>query len=217
MKLIRAARIAGITAFAAGIYSLLVLRPVYLQTAQMQPTQELAKESLWQWGLGGWLWLLAIFAWMVLLVALKHDYTPVHRISSTIQSGLVVIAATLLVIGVLAGMNRFGLTEFLSGGNSVETFTIYGLLVEQVAFTILEAGLLMGGGATTWVCIDLVVLNKLPTLWMVPGAVAGFLGLLSPLLLPELRHLLIALLAYCVWCLLLGLRNSLPAAYPDLE
>ncbi len=36
MKLIRAARIAGITALAAGIYSLFVLRPFYLQSVQLQ-------------------------------------------------------------------------------------------------------------------------------------------------------------------------------------
>lgn len=217
MKLIRAARFAGITAFVAGIYSLLVLRPVFLRSAQTLPPQVLAEESLWQWALGGWLWMLAIFAWMILLVALRHDYSPVHRISSTIQSGLVVIAATLLIFGVLAGMNRLGLAEVLDSGQPAETIVVIQKIVEQFALTISGAGLLMGGGVTTWICIDLVVLNKLPVSWMVPGAVAGVLALLSPLLLPELRHLLVALLAYCVWCLILGLRDSLPAAYPDLE
>lgn len=154
---------------------------------------------------------------MILLVALKHDYSPVHRISTTIQSGLIVIAATLLIVGVLAGMNRFGLAGILNGDHPAETFSIFEKLVDQFALTFLEAGLLMGGGVTTWICIDLVILNKLPISWMAPGAVAGVFSLLSSLLLPELRHLLIALLAYCVWCLILGLRDSLPAAYPDLD
>ncbi len=134
-----------------------------------------------------------------------------------LQSGLVVVAATLLILSVLAGMNRFGLTEVLSDGHPVETFGIYLNLVEHFALTTLGAGLLMGGGVTTWICIDLVVLNKLPTSWMAPGAVAGVPSLLSPFLLPELRHLLLALLAYFIWCSILGLRVSLPAAYPDLE
>ena len=60
-------------------------------------------------------------------------------------------------------------------------------------------------------------MNKLPTSWMVPGAVAGVLSLLSPFLLPDLRHLLIALFAYFIWRSILGLRVSLPSAYPDLE
>ena len=217
MKLIRAARVAGISALTAGMYSLLVLRPFYLQFAQSPAQQRLAEGSLWQWDLGGWLWLLAIFAWMVLLVALKHRYSPAHRISTSLQSGLIGIAATLLIVGVLAGMNRFALAGILNGGLQLELLHVAGILVEHVALTALEAGLLMGGGVTTWIAIDLVVLNKLPTLWMVPGAVAGVLSLVSPLLLPELRHLLIALLAYVVWCLVLGLRTFLPAAYPELE
>ena len=46
MKLIRAARIAGGTSLAAGIYSLLVLRPFYLHAAQLPQTQRPAEESL---------------------------------------------------------------------------------------------------------------------------------------------------------------------------
>lgn len=217
MKLIRAARVAAISAFAAGLYSLLVLRPFYFQFAESPGPQRLAEASLWQWGLGGWLWLLAIFAWMILLVALMHRYSPVHRISTSLQSGLIGIAATLLIVGVLAGMNRFALAGIFSGDLQLELFSVAGKLVEHVAITALEAGLLMGGGVTTWIAIDLVILEKLPTLWTVPGAVAGVISLLSPLLMPDLRHLLIALLAYVVWCLVLGLRNTLPASYPELE
>ena len=217
MKLIRAARVAGLSALVAGTYSLFVLRPFYLQFAESPNRQQLAEGSLWQWELGGWLWLLTVFAWMILLVALKHRYSPVHRISTSLQSGLIGIAATLLIVGVLAGMNRFALPGMLNGDPQNELFSVAGNLVEQVAVTALGAGLLMGGGVTTWIAIDLVVLNKLPTLWMVPGAAAGVLSLVSPLLMPELRHLLIALLAYFVWCLVLGLRSSLPSAYPELE
>ncbi|MCY3897753.1 MAG: hypothetical protein OXF86_04225 [Caldilineaceae bacterium] len=217
MRLIRAARIAGAAALAAGIYSLLVLRPVYLQSLQTPHLQGAAESSYWQWELGGWLWMLTIFSWMILLAAIKHYYSPVHRISTNAQSGLTVISATLLIVGVLVGMNRFGLKGILVSNSPVETVAAAGELVDYIALTILAAGLLMGGCVTTWICVDLVILNKLPVTWMVPGAVAGVLSLLSPFLLPETRHLLVALLVYCMWCLFLGLRYSLPAAYPDLD
>lgn len=154
---------------------------------------------------------------MILLAAMKHYYSPVHRISTNTQSGLTVISATLLIVGVLVGMNRFGLKGILDGNGPVETIAAAGEFVDYIALSILSAGLLMAGCVTTWICVDLVILNKLPVTWMVPGAVAGVLSLLSPFLLPEIRHLLVALLAYCVWCLVLGIRYSLPAAYPDLE
>ncbi|MYH60876.1 MAG: hypothetical protein F4148_03630 [Caldilineaceae bacterium SB0675_bin_29] len=217
MRLIRAARFAGVAALAAGIYSLLVLRPVYLESVQTPHPQAAAEESYWQWELGGWLWLLTIFSWMILLAAMKHYYSPVHRISTNTQSGLTVISATLLIVGVLVGMNRFGLRGILYGNSPVETVAAVGDFVDYVALTILAAGLLMGGCVTTWICVDLVILNKLPVTWMVPGAVAGVLSFFSPILLPEIRHLLVALLAYCVWCIVLGMRYSLPAAYLDLE
>lgn len=217
MRLIRAARFAGAAALAAGIYSLLVLRPIYFQSVQTPHLQEEAEASSWQWELGGWLWLLAIFTWMILLAAMKHYYSPVHRISTNTQSGLTLIAATLLILGVLVGMNRFGLKGILEGNSPVETIATAGEFVDYIALTILAAGLLMGGGVTTWICVDMVILNKMPVSWMVPGAASGVLSLLSPILLPEIRHLLVALPVYCVWCLVLGMRYSLPAAYPDLE
>ena len=217
MRLIRAARFAGAVALAAGIYSLFVLRPVYSQSVQTPRLQAADESSIWQWELGGWLWLLTIFSWMILLAAMKHYYSPIHRISTSTQSGLSVISATLLIVGVLVGMNRFGLKGILDGNSPGETFAAAVEFVDYIALTILGAGLLMGGCVTTWICVDLVILNKLPISWMVPGAVAGVLSLLSPFLLPEIRHLLVALLVYCIWCLVLGMRYSLPAAYPDLE
>ena len=118
MKLIRAARFAGTTALAAAIYTFLVLRPIYLRSDLALPQFELVEGTLVQWGLGGWLWLLATFAWMIFLAALMHNYSPVHRISSIIQSGLLIIAATLLIVGVLVGMIRFELAEIGNAGTS---------------------------------------------------------------------------------------------------
>ncbi len=216
MKVIRAARFAGVTALAAGIYMLLVFRPVYLRSVEELQQEQIAKESLLQWGLGGWLWLLAILAWMIFLAALMHSYSPVHRISSIIQSGLLAVSATLLILGILVSMNRFGLAEIGNGGTDpTATLAIWRALIDQFGMTILEAGLAMGGGLTAWICVDLAILGKLPGKWMASGAVAGILALPSPLLLPESIPLMFAFAAYCFWCLLLAIRTSLPAAYPD--
>ena len=216
MKVIRAARFAAAAALAAGLYSLLAMRPIYLQSVQELPQNQLAEENLLQWGLGGWLWLLAILAWMIFLAALMHSYSPVHRISSILQTGLLAISATLLILGVLVGMNRFELAQIGNGGNELTaSLAMWRALFDQFALTILGAGLAMGGGLTAWLCVDLVLLGKLPRRWMAPGAVAGILALPSPLLLPESRPLLIALAAYCIWCLVLAIRTSLPAAYPE--
>ena len=216
MKVIRAARFAAAAALAAGLYSLLAMRPIYLQSVQELPQNQLAEENLLQWGLGGWLWLLAILAWMIFLAALMHSYSPVHRISSILQTGLLAISATLLILGVLVGMNRFELAQIGNGGNELTaSLAMWRALFDQFALTILGAGLAMGGGLTAWLCVDLVLLGKLPRRWMAPGAVAGILALPSPLLLPESRPLLIALAAYCLWCLVLAIRTSLPAAYPE--
>ena len=216
MKVIRAARFAAAAALAAGLYSLLAMRPIYLQSVQELPQNQLAEENLLQWGLGGWLWLLAILAWMIFLAALMHSYSPVHRISSILQTGLLAISATLLILGVLVGMNRFELAQIGNGGNELTaSLAMWRALFDQFALTILGAGLAMGGGLTAWLCVDLVLLGKLPRRWMAPGAVAGILALPSPLLLPESRLLLIALAVYCIWCLVLAIRTSLPAAYPE--
>ena len=216
MKVIRAARFAAAAALAAGLYTLLAIRPIYLQSVQELPQNQLAEENLLQWGLGGWLWLLAILAWMIFLAALMHSYSPVHRISSILQTGLLAISATLLILAVLVGMNRFELAQIGNGGNELTaSLAMWRALFDQFALTILGAGLAMGGGLTAWLCVDLVLLGKLPRRWMAPGAVAGILALPSPLLLPESRPLMIALAAYCIWCLVLAIRTSLPAAYPD--
>ncbi len=217
MKLIHAARFTGSTAFAAGIYSFLLLRPLFGQFGQASGRQSAAEESPIYWELGGWLLLLAIFAWMVFLVTMMHTYSPVHRISTNLQKGLLPISATLLIISVLVGMVRFRLSLPALTGSTAADVVFWPELLNQFVLTTLGAGLFMGGSLTAWICIDLVVLNKLPTKWMAPGAFAGILSLLSPLLLPAMLHLVAALVAYLAWCLVFGLKRALPPAYPDFE
>ena len=59
-------------------------------------------------------------------------------------------------------------------------------------------------------------LNKLPVL--LDGTRRESLAYslsFSPILLPEIRHLLVALLAYCAWCLVLGMRNTSARGLPS--
>ncbi len=217
MKLIHAARFTGSTAFAAGIYSFLLLRPLFSQYGQTSGQQMAAEVSPLYLELGGWLLLLAIFAWMVFLVTVMHTYSPVHRISTNLQKGLLPISATLLIASVLVGMVRVRLALPDLTGDSAADVSLWPELLVQIALTTLGAGLFMGGGLTAWICVDLVLLKKLPAKWMAPGAFAGILSLFSPLLLPNMLHLLAALIAYLAWCLVFGLKRALPPAYPDLN
>ena len=111
MKLIRAARFAGIAALAAGIYTIFVLQPIQMQLIDGSQQQIWLEGVLPRWTLGGWIWLLAIGAWMTLLVTFMYSYSPVHRVSTMMQSGLIIISAVLLVLGVLVGMNRLEMTS----------------------------------------------------------------------------------------------------------
>ena len=156
MRLIRAARFAGAAALVAGIYSLLVLRPVYFQSFQtphLQAAAEVITTGSGKWE--GWLWLLTIFSWMILLAAMKHYYTPVHRISTSIQSGLTVISATLSDCR-CTGRNEPPRAEGYPGRqwSCRDSTAAVGEFVDYIALTILAAGLLMGGGVTTWICFD---------------------------------------------------------------
>ena len=217
MKLIHAARFTGITAFAAGIYSFLLLRPLFSQYGQTSGQQTAAEASPIYWELGGWLLLLAIFAWMVFLVTMMHTYSPVHRISTNLQKGLLPISATLLIVSVLVGMTRVRLALPALTGNTAADVALWPEILVQITLTTLGAGLFMGGGLTAWICVDFVILRKLPAKWMAPGALAGILSLLSPLLLPNMLHLLAALAAYLAWCLVFGLKRALPPAFPDFN
>lgn len=216
MKPIYAARFAGISGLAAGIYPFLERHLIYLQLLSIEPTTQFS-QFLPQVALGGWLWLLAILAWMTLLVTLMYSYSPIHRVTTTMQSGLTLIAAVLLILGVLLAMNRLELVS--ASQASFSASAPIGLMlasVEQIAITLLEAGLLMGGGVMAWISVDLVLLGKLPALWMAPGVFAGFVLVPAPILGLSSWQLLTALAGLLVFCLVLGVRRSLPESHPPL-
>lgn len=217
MKPIYAARFAGVTGLAAGLYPFLEWQLFHLQHLVPPETTTPFSQLLPQLALGGWLSLLAIFAWMTLLVTLMYSYSPIHRVTTTMQSGLTLISAVLLILGVLLVMNRLELAVAYEGNSS--SAAPIGLTlasVEQIAIALLEAGLLMGGGVMAWISFDLVLLGKLPALWMAPGIFAGLALVPAPILGLSSWQLLIALAGFFLFCLVLGARRTLPESYPPL-
>ncbi len=205
MKLIRASRFATLVLIVTYAFSRLSLGPG-MDTSQAWPQRQewLVAHSL-AWSLGGWLWMLTIFAWMLLMVALMHEYTPVHRVSTRLQSGLVLISAVLLLAGILVWSNVLPrmVTPETAG------------LADALALTFLGGGLFMAGGVTAWVGVDLSLLEKLPRRWLSPGVLAGLCVLPTPFLLPRTGLLHVGFLALLVWCAFLGSRTRLPSAFPE--
>jgi hypothetical protein len=207
MKLIYAAR------FAAVVFLVAILYILFILTTPLAVTTDWALRSGWlatnrvPWLVGGWLALLAVFAWMVLLVALMHAYTPVHRISTMLQSGLIGIGAVLLVVAIVIWMNL--LLQAADGEQAA--------FVDGLALSLLGAGFLMGGGVTAWIAIDLALLQKLPRAWLLPGLLAGLLAIPSPFLLPNKLLLVPAVALFFVWSVLLGMQRTLPAAYTEMS
>jgi hypothetical protein len=206
MKLIRAARFAALTFAVTVLYALLLLTPpLHLNGDWMLRQEWLAAYPL-QWMAGGWLALLMIFAWMVLLVALMYSYLPAHRIATMLQSGLLIISAVLLIGGVIVWMN------LLPRAANADWATF----IDGLALTFLGAGLFMGGGVTAWIAIDLGQLKLLPWTWTLPGIGAGLLMLPSPFVLPNPILILPALTLFFLWTLIFGIRTRVPAAYPEM-
>jgi len=217
MKLIIAARFAGITFLVAGIYSTTVMQPIYRLMIEWQQQQGWAVEVLPRWTIGGWLLLLSILAWMTLLVTSMYSYSPVHRVSTMMQSGLIIIAAVLLVLGVLFALTRMeGLAAGRGSPNPQATTAQIVAFLDDYAMAVLRAGLLMGGAASAWIGIDLALLRKLPPLWLAPAIVAGVALVPAPFLGLSAWQLLIALAGFLVFCLVLGTRRALPESYPPL-
>ncbi len=105
MKVIQAARFSGLIFLVATTFAIFATRTGYRIVGVTLPRQVWLVEHPTLWAAGNWLWMLAIFSWMLVLVALMWSYSPAHRISSMLQSGLLIIAAVLLIAGVVVWMN----------------------------------------------------------------------------------------------------------------
>jgi hypothetical protein len=206
MKLIRAGRFAALVFATTVLYALLVLTTPLQVEGLWTLRQEWLMANPLQWMAGGWLALLAIFAWMVLLVALMYSYLPAHRIATMLQSGLLIISAVLLIGGVIVWMN------LLPRAADAD----WAAFVDGLALTFLGAGLFMGGGVTAWIALDLGRLQLLPWTWTLPGIGAGLLMLPSPFVLPNPILILPALALFFLWTLIFGMRRRVPSAYPEM-
>ncbi len=208
MKIINAARFAGITYLVTGLVTLLGILPGLDGMGDFTARQAWFAANGGLWTLGGWLWLVAIFAWMALLVSFLWSYSPAHRIATMLQSGLMLISATLAIAGVLVWMNL--LPAAVKSGGDLVAFT------DGLAMTLLGAGLFMGGIVTAWIGIDLRLMDKVPNRWVLPGILAGLLLIPTPFFLPRITLTLwFALAVFVAWCAVLAFQRKQPAAFPE--
>jgi hypothetical protein len=185
----------------------------------MQPGLPLASDmgsrQIWlrdpggEWSLGWWLWLIAIFSWMVLLVVLSWSYLPAHRVASALQSGLMLIAAILAIVAVTVWMQV--LPVALSGIEASDPLTS---IIDTLALALLGSGSMMGGVTTIWIAYDLLQQRVLPHSWVVLSLISGVCAVLSPFLHFHIFLLLTALVTWLIWCLWLSTRRRLPSPFP---
>jgi len=211
MKSNVAGRFSAFTLVVAVLYSLLIMRPGLRIVGVSFPRQAWILENSLLWSAGLWLWLVCIAGWMWVLVSLMWAYLPAHRIASMLQSGLVVIGATLAIAGVVVWMAALPAALRLPSVNELL------MLVDGLALGLLGAGALMTGLATGWVAIDLMRFSPLRRIWVAAVALTGVLMIPSPFLLPFPWHLLAAAVCWLAWTLYLSGLRRLPSAFPELR
>jgi hypothetical protein len=209
MKIQVAATLSAIACLSASLYTFLVMRPgVRILGVQIQ-RYFWVSESSGAWALGWWLWLISIFCWMLLMVTLAWSYIPAHRVPSMLQSGLMIIAATLGIGGIVVWMNALPLAAALENAHAIAP------LVDAVSLGLMGSGLFMGGIVTAWMGFDLWRLNILPFRWVLPMMVAGLSALPSPFLFPQATHLIVGLTIWLGWCVFLATRHQFPLSFKE--
>lgn len=207
MKLWYAATFSGCTLLASALYSALVNRSgLRLQGVTLDRRVWLVENSA-LWELGWWLWLLFIFSWMVLLVVLMWRYSPAHRVTTMLQSGLIIIAAV-LAIGACLGWMKV-IPAAAAQESSLELLH----LVDTLVLALAGAGCFMGGLVTLWMGLDLWRLERLPWLWLLPAMVAGLCAATTPFLLPQPHLLIGAGICWLGWCAFLATRREEPKVF----
>ena len=210
MKIRYAATLSGLALLVAGIFTAMVLRKGLRIDVVQLPRQVWIQDNTALWSLGLWLWLLALFGWMVLLVTLMWSYLPGHRVSSMLQSGLLLIAATLGVAGVVIWMNAFPYVAGLTDAYFMASF------VDSLVLGLLGAAFFMGGAVTAWIGWDLGRLDTLDSAWGAPPIAAGLLAAPAPFLLPMPWLLVAAGVIWLGWSLFLATRGDMPTAFSEL-
>lgn len=211
MKLRSAAVASGVTSLVTLLYSLFIMRLGLRIVGVPFPRQAWLLDQSVLWNIGIWLWLLAIFGWMLMLVALTWSYLPAHRISTMLQNGLVIIAAVLGIAGAVIWMNT------LPWAATQDSAPQWLSLIDRVVLGLLGAGLFMGGIVTAWLVADLARLDFLSWAWVMPGILAGVAAIPSPFLLPRGLHLILAGVLWCGWCFFVASRRKMPQAYAEWQ
>lgn len=209
MKLSYAAAFSSLSLIVAAAFSLLVARPGFRIASVQLPRQVWLADQAGLWHLNWWLWLLFIFSWMTLLATFMWRYTPVHRVTTMLQTGLMSIAAVLTIIGVLIWMNLLP----ISVTHDEPMYMVH--LVDSLAISLLGAGCFMAGITTAWMGIDLWRLGKLSLSWLLPGILAGLALSPSPFLLPQPHNVLLAGVIWLIWCAILLFRGAEPKPFPE--
>jgi len=198
MRLAYAALFSMLTLLAAMIYSGFIMDAGLRISSVLLPRKEWILTNIGLWEVGWWLWLLAIFGWMLLLVTLMWRYTPAHRVATMLQSGLMLISAVLAILGAIAWMKLLpvAMSQPDGLGDLIPTF--------------------VAGIVTAWIGFDLMRLKKLPWLWLIPASVVGLLMIPAPIFFPSLYLLIPAGLIWLGWCLFLSTRQDEPRPFPEL-
>ena len=194
----------------AGLYTALIMR-IGLRIVGVPFIRQawlLENPSLWQ--IGWWIWLLAIFCWMVLLIMLAWHLLPAHRVSAMIQSGLMLIAAVLTISGIIVWM------VVLPVAIQMENAATYMALLDALALGLIGAGLMMGGIVTAWIALDLWRGGLLSRRWLALFIAAGLCAMPSPFLLPNNPYVFIAGLAlWWIGCAWLATRPRMPSPFAE--
>jgi hypothetical protein len=210
MKIPYAARFAAAAFLVAPLYTWLQMRPGLPAASALNARQEWLIDHQAQWSVGWWLWLLAIFSWMVLLVLLAWSYLPAHRWTGMLQSGLMVIAAVLAITGVNVWMAV--LPAVTAQGDEAASLI---LMTDTLAVALLSAGCFMGGAVTVWIAFDLIRQNVLPRPWLWFIVAAGLCLLPIPFISLHSYPLAASLCFWLIWCLWLSTRSRLPGAFSE--
>jgi hypothetical protein len=209
MKVLYAARFATIAFLLATLYTWFQMQPGLSRASELLTRQVWVVNHPFQWNLGWWLWLLAIFSWMLLLVALLWSFLPAHRLASMLQSGLIIIAAVLTIAGVIVWMAGLPVV-FNQPTVAVSLVPV----VDALALGLASSGCFMGGAATAWIAWDLIQQKVLSPLWLWLALVAGLVLLPTPFLALHPYILGTSLGFWLAWCFWLSAHRRLPSPFP---
>ncbi len=208
MQVPYAARFATVAFLVAALYTRWQLPPGLYMIDILSARQSWVLNHVGPWNLGGWLWLLALFSWMVLLTALTWSYLPAHRMAGSLQSGLMIIAAVLIIASVGVWMNV--LPTALVQTEQVISLTP---LINALALSFLGSGCFMGGTTTAWIAWNLMQQQVLPRPWLLLALLSGLCILLAPFFQFNTYLLVTSLLCWLACCLWLSIQRRLPSPF----